>query len=124
MNCIRVRDEKKENGKKKSKINVFFYTIYINPLYAHTKFEDRHSSQLRQLWRIFLLKTKKTVEIKEIMSMRMLILSYTMIIPNIKVIGRVVPEKSLTEKVNTQTHAHIDKHCNGKDITYIVIYEL
>ena len=38
-----------------------------------------------------------------------------MCVPNSKILGAVVPEKSLTKKVDTQTHRLPDKHCYGKD---------
>ena len=35
-------------------------------------------------------------------------MSYPMLVPNFKILGAVVPEKSLTEKkLNTHTHIHI-----------------
>ena len=41
-----------------------------------------------------------------------------MFVPNFKILGRVVPEKSLTER-----SLHSDKHCYGKDNkNYIPLY--
>ena len=54
------------------------------------------------------IEEKKNVQIKGILSMRMLIFSYTIQqvnVPNFKILGRVVPEKSLTEK-KVYTHIH------------------
>ena len=47
-----------------------------------------------------------------------------MFVPNFKILGAVVPEKSLTKKkVYTQTHKHIHTHTDqnyyGKDENYI-----
>ena len=44
-----------------------------------------------------------------------------MFVPNSKILGAVVPEKSLTEK-KVNTHTHTDKHCYGKDEKYIPLY--
>ena len=73
--------------------------------------------ELRNLWRTVLLERKKTVQIKGgMINMSMLILSnslkqynksYSMRLPNFKIIGRVVPEKKFT-------HRHTDKQCYGK----------
>ena len=40
-----------------------------------------------------------------------------MIVPNFKILGTVVPEKSLTKKKFTHTHTH--PHTNGKSKNYI-----
>ena len=66
---------------------------------------------------------KENVQIKGMVSMRMLILSckipkpYSMFVPIFKILSRVVPEKSLAEKKSI--HTRTDKHVNGKDKNYI-----
>ena len=50
-------------------------------------------------------------------------MSYPMFLPNFKILGAVVPEKSLTKK-NVNTHTHTDKQCYGKDENYIPPYTL
>ena len=41
-----------------------------------------------------------------------------MFVPNFKILGAVVPEKSLKKK-KLHTDTHTDKHCFGKDEKYI-----
>ena len=45
-----------------------------------------------------------------------------MFVANFKILGAVVPKKSLTKKKKLHTPTHTDKHCYGKDENYIPPY--
>ena len=80
--CIALEWEMEKRTKKESKINfsnvVFFYTIFFNPLYVYTKFENAGS---HRSWEIcdekFNWRERKNGQIKVMIGMRILILSYT-----------------------------------------------
>ena len=97
--------EKKEKWNKMVKINliilVFCPTIYLATLKMYKKFEDSGSHRSREICNIkFDWREKKNGQIKETVSIRRLILSYTMqqeyqtFAPTFKILGAVIPEKS------------------------------
>ena len=90
--------------KIKLSILVFCPTIYLASLVVYKTFEDSGSHRSREIcYRKFDWREKKNAQIKEMVSIRKLILSYTMqqVVPNIctkfQILGTVVPEKSLTQ---------------------------
>ena len=103
-------------------MNEFHYSEFYQCVNARKSLTNRNiaDSDLAISIGCMWLERKKKVQIKGMISMRMLILSYTIqqVILNVctkfKILGRVIPEKSLTEK-----SLHTDKHCYGKDKNYI-----
>ena len=84
--------EKKENWKKKTKINhrilVFFPTVYLNPLKVYTKFEDSGCNRSTEFCEKSFIGEKEKWTNKGNDESSMLILFYTIqqVIPNIRTI--------------------------------------
>ena len=92
-----------KEGKINLSILVFFPTIYLATFNVYTKLDDSGSHWSREICdRIFNGKKEKWTN--GMVSRRRLILFYTIqksyptLVPDFKILGAVVPEKSLTKK--------------------------
>ena len=119
MYYIGVRDGKKEKWKKKAKIIlsilIFFPTILLATLNKYTKFGDFGSYRSRKIcdgnfcWRERKMDNKGNDTQEEAGSLTQYNKLYPTFVPDFKILGSVVPEKSLTKKKFTHKPTH--KHC-------------
>ena len=103
--------EKKQKWKKKAKINlsilIFFPTIYLAALKGYTIFETLALIEAEKSVTNFFIGEKEKWtnngnDKQEVTQYKKL---YPTFVPNLKILGSVVPEKSLKKK-KTHTHTH------------------